>query len=184
MWSRKTNAVRLCISIPSAWNAVRTLEMVNVHTNAGRTMNESNRKTMPKPSDEYCRTWAYLLCIFLLIPTSLIKIANSSSSLGLVTIHIIFVSCLAFYVHIADDVNKIIPFVVGVLATSLARALLGLIRQSPSCHLQLSILKNIIHIGLNVVLKQWTCIEFQPNGQFPFVNNFERTINYPATRAG
>ena len=39
----------------------------------------------------------------------------------------IFVLCLAFRVHVASDLNKTISFVVGVLTTSFARALLGLI---------------------------------------------------------
>jgi len=40
----------------------------------------------------------------------------------------IFVTCLAFRVHAAGDLNKPISFVVAVLSTSFARALLGLIR--------------------------------------------------------
>jgi len=39
----------------------------------------------------------------------------------------IFVPCLAFRVHIAGDLNGTISFVAGVLSTSIARALLGLI---------------------------------------------------------
>jgi len=40
-----------------------------------------------------------------------------------------------------------------------ACALLGLIRQSPSCLLQLSTFWNIIHTTLNVLMKQWICAE-------------------------
>jgi len=40
----------------------------------------------------------------------------------------IFVSFLAFHVHVAGDLNKAISFVVGILSTSFARALLGFIR--------------------------------------------------------
>ena len=39
----------------------------------------------------------------------------------------IFVSCLVFHVHVAGDMNKTISFVTGVLSTSFARTLLGLI---------------------------------------------------------
>jgi len=39
----------------------------------------------------------------------------------------IFVPCLAFRVHVAGDLNKTISFVVAVLSTSFARALLCLI---------------------------------------------------------
>ena len=45
----------------------------------------------------------------------------------------IFVVCLDFPVHVAGDLNKKISFVVGVLSTLLACALLGLIHYSPSC---------------------------------------------------
>jgi len=50
-----------------------------------------------------------------------------------------FRSRLAFRVHVAGDLNKAISFVVAVLSTSFARALLGLIHQSQSCPMQLSI---------------------------------------------
>jgi len=40
----------------------------------------------------------------------------------------IFVPCLAFRAHVAGDLNKTISFVSGVLSTSFARALLGLLR--------------------------------------------------------
>jgi len=36
-----------------------------------------------------------------------------------------FIPCLAFRVHVAVDLNKTISFVVGVLSTSFAHALLG-----------------------------------------------------------
>jgi len=39
-----------------------------------------------------------------------------------------FFPSLAFGVHVAGDLNKTISFVVGVLSTSFAHALLGLIR--------------------------------------------------------
>ena len=49
----------------------------------------------------------------------------------------IFVPCPAFRVHVAGDLNKTISFVVGVLTTSFARALLGFLHLSPRCPLQL-----------------------------------------------
>ena len=51
----------------------------------------------------------------------------------------IFLPRLAFRVHVAGDLNETIPFVVDVLSTSFASTLLGLIHQSPSCLMQLSI---------------------------------------------
>jgi len=59
----------------------------------------------------HCRTWACLLCIFVLPPTSLIKVVTSGSLHWAYT----YVPCLAFRVHVAGDLNYKIPFVVGVL---------------------------------------------------------------------
>jgi len=53
----------------------------------------------------------------------------------------IFVLHLAFGVHVTVDLNKTISFVVGVLSTLFAHALLGLIYQSPSCPVQLRFFK-------------------------------------------
>jgi len=66
---------------------------------------------------------------------------------------------LAFRVQFAGDINKKISFVATVLSNTFARALLGLMHWSPSCPLEFSIFSNLIHIRLNVFLKQWVCIE-------------------------
>jgi len=52
---------------------------------------------------------------------------------------IYFVSFLAFHIHFANDLNQKVSFVVAILSTSYARALLGLICYSLSCSLQFSI---------------------------------------------
>ena len=78
-------------------------------------------------------------------------------------------------------------FVVGVLSNTFSRALLGLIRWSPSCPLRLSIFSNVNDIKLNVLLKQWICIEhwiwIAANWQFPCENNSKRTKSCPVSRA-
>ena len=51
----------------------------------------------------------------------------------------IYAPCLAFRVHVAGDQNKTTSFVVGVLSTSIARALLGLILLESELPMQLSI---------------------------------------------
>jgi len=66
---------------------------------------------------------------------------------------------LAFRVQFAGDVNQKISFVATVLSNMFPRVLLALIHWSPSCPLQLSIFSKLIHIKLNVFLKQWVCIE-------------------------
>jgi len=58
-------------------------------------------------------------------------------------------ACLASRIHVAGGMNKTILFVAGVLSTSFACALLGLIHQSQSCPMQLSIFWNRIYIELN-----------------------------------
>jgi len=78
--------------------------------------------------DSYCRTSTCLLCIFVPPFTSLIKLVNAGSFTGLCHCSYIFVSCLAFRVHIAGNMNKKLSFVIGVLSTSFAIALLGLVR--------------------------------------------------------
>jgi len=79
-------------------------------------------------------------------------------SIGIVSVHI-FSFMLAFRVEFAGDVNKKISFVATVLPNKIARVLLALIHWNPSCPLQLSIFSKLIHIKLNVFLKQWVCIE-------------------------
>jgi len=101
---------------------------------------------------------ANLFCIFVPIPTSLIKVNSGFFRWAFVTV-------LIFSFHVAGDLNKKIPFVVGVLLTSFARALLGLIRYSSSCPLHWSIFVNTIHIRFNIfwsngfvfwIPNQWT----------------------------
>jgi len=81
--------------------------------------------------------------------------------IGLCYFSSIFVPYLAFRIHFAGDLNQKLSLVARVLSTSFARALLGLIRLSPSCSLQLGIqvFFNIIHIRLTVFFKQQICIE-------------------------
>jgi len=115
-----------------------------------------------------CRTWACLLCIFVPPPTSLIKFVNSGSLHWVLWLFIyfhcsyIFVPCFTFRVYFAGDLNQKISFVVGVLSKTFARALLGLIRPSPSCPIQLNIISNIFHIRLDVFMMQWICILDNP----------------------
>jgi len=91
--------------------------------------------------DLYRRTRACLLCTVYLChhPRShLTKLLTRSLFFGPSHCSYIFVPCLSFGVHVAGDHNKTISFVVGVLSTLFAHALLGLIYQSPSCPMQLS----------------------------------------------
>ena len=133
----------------------------------------------------YCRTRACLLCMFVPPTTSLIKVVNSGSLHWALSVFIYFRFTLTFGVNFAGDLNKNLS-VAAVLSNTFARAFLALIRQNPSCLVQLSIFPNLMHIRLNVFLKQWICIEhfeFQSNGCFAFKNNFKRTINCLVTRA-
>ena len=103
----------------------------------------------------YCRTRA---CMFVLPPTSLIKVVNSGSFHW--ALSFIYFRCMvAFRVQFAGDVNQKISFATTALSNTFARSLLGLIHRSPSCPLQFKYFFNLIHIRLNVLLKKWVCIE-------------------------
>jgi len=98
------------------------------------------------PYDLFCRTWSCLLCIFVSSRASLINIVN----LGF--FH------WPFFVFMLQVTWLKVLFVVGVLSTSCACALLELIHQKPSCLLQLSVFKNITNITGNDFW-HWFCIE-------------------------
>ena len=107
----------------------------------------------------YCRTRACMLCMFVLPPTSLMKAVNSDSFHWALSVFIYFRFMLAFRVQFAGDVNKKISFATTALSNTFARSLLELIHWSPSCPLTIKYFFNLIHIRLNVFLKQWVCIE-------------------------
>ena len=54
----------------------------------------------------YCRTLACMLCMFVLPPTSLIKVVNSGSFHWALSVFIYFRFMLAFRVQFAGDVNQ------------------------------------------------------------------------------
>jgi len=91
--------------------------------------------------------------------TSLIKVVNSGSFHWALSVFIYFRFMLTFGVHFAGDLNKKLLSVAMVLSNTFACAFLALIRQNPSCLLQLSIFPNLMHIRMNVSLKQWICEE-------------------------
>jgi len=107
----------------------------------------------------YCRTRARLLCMFVPPTASLIKVVNSGSLHWVLSVFIYFRFMFDLGVHFAGDLNKKLLSVAMVLSNTFARAFLALIRQNPSCLLQLSIFPNLMHIRLNVFLKQKICIE-------------------------
>ena len=127
----------------------------------------------------YCRMWACMLCMFVLPPTSLIKVVNSGCFHRGLSVFIYFRFMLAIRMQFAGGVNQKISF-----ATT-ARSLLGLIHWSPSCPLQLSIFQfNSYQIECFFeAMGLHRTFGFQSNGQYPFENNFKRTINCPITRA-
>jgi len=84
----------------------------------------------------YCRTRACMLCMFVLPPTSLIKVVHSGSFHWALSVFIYFRFMLAFRVQFAGDVNQKISFATTALSNTFARSLLGLIHWSPSCPLQ------------------------------------------------
>jgi len=86
-----------------------------------------------------CRTQACMLCVFVLPPTSLIKVVNSGSFHWALSVFIYFHFMLAFRVKFAGDVNQEMSFATTALSNTFVRSLLGLIHWSPSCPLQLSI---------------------------------------------
>ena len=135
----------------------------------------------------YIVTWAVLLCMFVSPPTSLIKVVNSGFFHWVLSVFIYFRCMSAFRVQFAGDVNQKISFVATVLSNTFACSLLGLIHWSPSCPLQSSIFKfnpYQIECFLQAMgLHRTFGFEFQSNGQYPFENNFKRTINCPVTRA-
>ena len=105
-------------------------------------------------NDLYLRTRACLLCIFVhhsrAGPTSLS--CYSGSFLCALSLFIYFRFRSGISRWCAGDLYKTMSFVVGVLSTSFARPLLGLIHQSPSFRAtQIRIFCNIIHVGLNVI---------------------------------
>ena len=73
------------------------------------------------------RKLACFVCLFCHSRSHFTKLLTRPLFLGPCHCSYIFVLCLAFHVHVASDLNKTISFVVGVLTTSFARALLGLI---------------------------------------------------------
>ena len=96
----------------------------------------------------------------------------------------IFVSCPAFHVHVAGDMNKTISFVAGVLSTSFPRPLFGFIRQSPSCRdMQLSFFENKQPNSYRTEcffeamdMYRTLDLKLNPMDSFHFENNFKRTI--------
>jgi len=66
----------------------------------------------------YCRTRACMLCMFVLPPTSLIKVVNSGSFHWALSVFIYFRFMLAFRVQFAGDVNKKISFATTALANT------------------------------------------------------------------
>ena len=83
----------------------------------------------------YCRTRACMLCMFVLPPTSLIKVVNSGSFHWALSVFIYFRFMLAFRLQFAGDVNQKISFKTTALLNTFACSLLGLIHWRPSCPL-------------------------------------------------
>jgi len=77
--------------------------------------------------DLHCRTRACLLCTFVPPPTSLIEVANSGSLHYALSVFIYFRFMSGLRVHAAGDLDQKRSLIVGVLSTSFARALFGLI---------------------------------------------------------
>jgi len=80
--------------------------------------------------------------------------------------------------------DQTILFVVGVLSTSFARALFGLIHfraRAALCNFK------CFQNQVECFLKQWICMQLwiliPICGQFPFQNNFKQTMICPVTRA-
>jgi len=73
------------------------------------------------------RELACFLCLFHHPRSNFTKLLTRALVFGPCHCSYIFARCLTFRVQVAGDLNKIISFAVGVLTTSFARALLGLI---------------------------------------------------------
>ena len=108
----------------------------------------------------YCRTRAcMMLCMFVLPPTSLIKVVNSGSFHWALSVFIYFRFMLAFRVQFVGDVNqKNIIRNNGSLeyVRSLFTRSHPLEPELPSA---IKYVFNLIHIRLNVFMKQLVCIE-------------------------
>jgi len=74
------------------------------------------------------RKRACFVCLFHHPRSHFIKLLTRPLFCGPCHCSYIFVPCLAFRVQVAGDLNNKISIVVGVLSTSFARALFGLIR--------------------------------------------------------
>jgi len=126
---------------------------------------------------------ATLLCIFAHFP----RLLTRALFFGPCHCSYVFVLCLASRIHVAGDLNKTISFVVGVLSTSFARALLGLIHSSPSCPMQSRTFLIRIHIGQSVfeAVDLYRTLDWKTNpmDSSHFENIFKRTTNCPVTRA-
>jgi len=143
-WDEVKNRVGL-------WNA-ECWQQVNQHQHvfAGKSLcaktfkscGDSSTRDQPEPSTTLYiveRELACMLCMFVLPPTSLIKVVNSGSFHWALPVFIYFRFMLAFRVQFAGDVNQKISFATTALSNTFSRSLLGLIHWSPSCPLQLSI---------------------------------------------
>ena len=107
----------------------------------------------------YCRTRACMLCMFVLPPTSLIKVVNSGYFHWALSVFIYFRFMLAFRVQFAGDVKKRnIVRNNGSLEYVRSRFTRAhpLEPELPSA---IKYFFNLINIRLNVFLKQWVCIE-------------------------
>ena len=71
------------------------------------------------------RKFACFVCLFHHPRSHFTELLTRALIFGPCHCSYIFVPCLAFRVHVAGDLNKTTSFVIGVLMTSVARALRG-----------------------------------------------------------
>ena len=101
-----------------------------------------------------------MLCMFVLPPTSLIKVVNSGCFHCGLSVFIYFRFMLAIRMQFAGDVNKKISFATMALSNTFARSLFTRAHPlEPELPSAIKYFFNLIHIRLNVFFKQWVCIE-------------------------
>jgi len=109
----------------------------------------------------YCRTRACMLCMFVLPPISLIKVVNSGSFHWALSVFIYFRFMLAFRVQFAGDMNQ--KYQIKNINNGSLEYVRSLFTRAhplePELPSAIRYFFNLIHIRLNVFLKQWVCIE-------------------------
>jgi len=107
----------------------------------------------------YCRTQACMLCMFVLPPTSLIKVVNSGSFHWTLSVFMYFRFMLAFRVQFAGDVNKKISFATTALSNTFAPLFTRAHPLDPELPSAIKYFFQFNSYQIECFSKRWVCIE-------------------------